>query len=188
MFILLLLRNFLQELIRRINNESASFERNFLYTFVFIYVVVVQSLSCVQLFVTPWTAAYQASLSFTNSQSLLKLMSIELVMPSNHLILCHPLSSCLQSFPASGSFLMSRLFTSGGQSIIASASASVLPMNYSWLISLRMDWLDLLAVQGILKSLLQVLRWCDLGSGRSNDGWHIGSEATRLSLTLKATS
>ena len=89
-------------------------------------VVVVQSLSRFQLFVTPWTAARQASLPFTISQSLLKLMSIELVMPSNHLI---PFSSCLQSFPASGSFLKSWLFASVGQSVGASAFASVLPMN-----------------------------------------------------------
>ena len=67
--------------------------------------------------------------SFTISQSLLKLMSIESVMPCNHLILCYPFSSCLQSFPASGSFPMSQLFISGGQSVGASASASVLPMN-----------------------------------------------------------
>ena len=72
---------------------------------------------------------YQPSLSITNSWSLLKLMSIELVMPSNHLILCRPLSSCLQSFPAWGSFQMSQFFTSGGQSIGVSASATVLPMN-----------------------------------------------------------
>ena len=88
-----------------------------------------QSFSCVQLFATPWTAAHQASLSITNSQNLLKLMSIESVMPSNHLILCVPFSFCLQSFPASGSFLMSQCFTSGGQSIRVSASESVLPMN-----------------------------------------------------------
>ena len=74
-------------------------------------------------------AAHQASLSFTVSWSLLKLMSIELVILSNHLILCCPISSCLQFFPASEYFPMSRLFTSGGQSIAASASASVLPMN-----------------------------------------------------------
>ena len=67
---------------------------------------------------------------------------------------CHPFSSCLQSFPASGSFPMSQLFTSGGQSIGVSASTSVLP-EYSGLISFRMDWLDLLAIQGTLKSLLQ---------------------------------
>ena len=76
-----------------------------------------------------WTAACQASLSFTISRSLLKLMSIESVMSSNHLILCHPFSSCSQSFPASGSFPMSQFFISGGQSIGPSASASVLPMN-----------------------------------------------------------
>ena len=92
--------------------------------------VVMQSLSCVQLIVTSWTTVCQASLSFTISQSLLKFMSIESVMPSNHLILSCPLSpSALKSFPASGSFLMSRLFTSDGQSIGASASASVLPVN-----------------------------------------------------------
>ena len=89
----------------------------------------VQLLSHVQLFVIPWTAARQASLSITNSQSLLKLMFIELMMPSNHLILCCPFFSCLQSFPASGSFLVSQFFASGGQSIGVSASASVLPMN-----------------------------------------------------------
>ena len=86
----------------------------------------VQSLSCVQL-VTPWTAACQVSLSITNSRSLLKLMSMESVMPSNHLILCRPLSSQLQFFPASGSFLVSQFFTSGDQRI--GVSASVLPMN-----------------------------------------------------------
>ena len=75
---------------------------------------------------TPWTAALQASLSITNSQNLLKLMSIESVMPYNHLILCHHFS-CLQSFPASGSFLMSQFFASVGQSIEVSASTSVLP-------------------------------------------------------------
>ena len=79
--------------------------------------------------VTPWTAACQASLSFTISLNLLKLRSIELVMPSNHFILCCPFSCCLQSFLASGSVMMSWLFTSGGQSIGALASASVLPMN-----------------------------------------------------------
>ena len=89
--------------------------------------VSVQSLSRV-LFGTPWTAVHQASLSITNSRSLLKLMSIELVMPSNHLILCPPL--LLPSiFPSIRSFPMSQFFSSGGQSIGVSASASVLPMN-----------------------------------------------------------
>ena len=96
----------------------------------------VQSLSRAWLFATPWTTAHQASLSISSSQSLLKLMSIELVTPSNHLILCCPFSSCPQSFPASGSFPSSQFFASGGQSIGASASASVLPMNIQ-------DWFPL---------------------------------------------
>ena len=91
---------------------------------------VVQSLSHVGLFATPWVAARQASLSFTTSWSLLKLMSIESVMPSNHLILCRP----LQSFPASESFVaMSRLFASGGQSIgelVRDANIQVLNQTY----------------------------------------------------------
>ena len=93
------------------------------------FISSVQSFSRVLLFVTPWTAARQASLSISNSWSLLRLMFIKSVMPSNHLILCPPLSSCLQSFPALGSFQMSQFFTSGDQSIGASASASVLPKN-----------------------------------------------------------
>ena len=97
--------------------------------YIYIRFISVQSLSHVRLFATPWTAAHQASLSITNSQSLLKLMSIELVMPSNHLLLCHPLSSCPQSFPASGSFPMSQFFISGDQSIGVSTLASVCPMN-----------------------------------------------------------
>ena len=98
-------------------------------------VVVVESLSHARLFVTPWNETCQASLSFTISQSLLKLMSVELVMPSNHLIFCCPFS-CPQSFPAPGSFPMSWLFASGGQSVGASASASVLPMKIQ-------DWFPL---------------------------------------------
>ena len=90
---------------------------------------VVQWLSHVWLFVTPWTAACQASLSFTISWSLLKLRSVESVMPSNHLILCCPLLLLPSIFPSIGSFPVSRLFTSGGQSIGTSASASVLPVN-----------------------------------------------------------
>ena len=93
----------------------------------------VQSFSCVRFFVTPWTAACQASLSITNSQSLFKLMSIEscplMVMTSNHLIHCHPLLLLPSIFRASGSFQMSQLFASGGQSIGVSASTSVIPMN-----------------------------------------------------------
>ena len=77
----------------------------------------IQSLSCVQLFVTPWTAIRQASLSITNSWSFLKLMFIKLVMPSNHLILCHPLLFLHQYFPVSGSFLVSQFFPSGGHGL-----------------------------------------------------------------------
>ena len=103
---------------------------------------------------TPWTAACQASLSITNSQSLLKLMPIESVMPSNHLILCHPL-------PLPSIFPSIRVFSNESTFHIRwpkyrSFSFSISPSNeYSGLISLRMDWLDLLAVQGTLKSLLQ---------------------------------
>ena len=90
------------------------------------------------------TAARQASLSITNSQSLLKLMPIELVMPSNHLILCYPFLLLLQSFPASGSFPMIQFFASGGQSIGASASASVLPMNIQDIFLLELTgWISL---------------------------------------------
>ena len=110
--------------------------------------VVVQLLSRVQLFVTPWTAVLQASLSFVMSWSLLKLMSAESVMPSIYLILCLPLSSCLQAFPASESFLMSRLFTSCG-SIRASASASVLLMNIQDLFPLGLTGLVSLQSKGL---------------------------------------
>ena len=88
----------------------------------------VQALSCVRLFGTQWTAACQDSLSITNCQSLLKLMSMELVMPSSHLMCCHPLL-LLRSLPASKSFPVSQFFISGDQNIGASASTSVLPMN-----------------------------------------------------------
>ena len=93
----------------------------------------VQLLSHVQLFTTPWTAACSASLSITNYRSLLKLMSIESVMPSNHLI---PFFFPHQSFPASGSFQMSQFFAWGGQNTVVSASTSVLPMNIQ-------DWFPL---------------------------------------------
>ena len=102
-----------------------------------------QSLSHVGLFATPQTATSQASLSF--SQSLLKLMS-ELVMPSKHLILCVLFSSCLQSFPSSGSFPMSQFFALGGQSIRVSALASVLPMNIQdWFPLGWTGWISLLS-------------------------------------------
>ena len=117
--------------------------------------ISVQSLSRVQLFVTPWTAAGQASLSITNSRNLLKLMSIESVMPPNHLILCRPLLLLPSIFPRI------RIFSK--ESVLPikwpkywSFSFSNNPSNeYSRLISFRIDWLDLLAVQETLKSLLQ---------------------------------
>ena len=101
----------------------------YIYRCVCVCMKSVQSLSHVRLIATPWTAACQASLSITNSQSLPKSMSIESVMPSNHLILCRPSSSHPQSSPASGSFQMSLPFTWGDQSIRVSASTSVFPMN-----------------------------------------------------------
>ena len=113
----------------------------------------VQLLSRIRLFVTPRTTGLQASLSITNSWSLLKLLSIESVMPSSYLIFCCPLLLLPSIFPASGSFPVSQLFTSGGQSIGVSASNSSLSSEHPGLISFRMDWLDLLAVQGTLKSL-----------------------------------
>ena len=114
----------------------------------------VQSLSCVRLFATPWTAAHQASLSFTNSQSLLKLMSIDLVMPSNHLILCHPL--LLPPIFPSISVISNKSVLRIRWPKYWSFTFSISPSNeYSGLISFRMDWLELLAVQGTLKSHLQ---------------------------------
>ena len=115
----------------------------------------VKSLSCVQLFATPWTAARQASLSITNSQSLLKLMSIESVMPSNHLTLCLPLLLLPSVFHSIRVFPKESVLPIRWPKY-CSFSFSISPSNeYSGLISFRMDWLDLLAVQGTLKSLLQ---------------------------------
>ena len=112
----------------------------------------VQSLSHIRLFVTPWTATHQASLSITNSQSLPKLMSIESMMPSNHLILCHPLLLFPSIFPSI------RVFSNESALCIRwpkywSFSFNISPSNkHSELISFRMDWLDLLAVQGTLNT------------------------------------
>ena len=114
--------------------------------------IVVQSLSRVQLFATPWTAARQASLSINNSRSLLKLMSIESVMPSNHLILCCPLLLLPPIFPSI------RVFSKDSALCLRLPkyrSFSISPSSeYSGLIFIRIDWFDLLAVQGTLKSLL----------------------------------
>ena len=126
----------------------------------------IQSLSHAWILVNTWTAACQASLSITNSQSMLKLMSIKSVMPSNHLILCHPLLLLPSNFPSTWVF--------SNESVLCirwpeywSFSFSISPFSeYAGLISFRMDWLDLLAVQGTLKSLLQhrsskgSILWC----------------------------
>ena len=109
--------------------------------------------SCLTLY-DPWTAAHQASLSITNSQSLLNLMSIESVMPSNHLILCYPLLLPPSLFPSIRVFPNeSHFLASGGQSWSFSFIIS-LSNEYSGLISFRIDWFDFLAVQGTLKNLL----------------------------------
>ena len=118
-------------------------------------IVVVQLLSLVQLFMTPWTAARQASLSFTISQSLLKLMSIESVMPSNHLILCRPLLLLPSILPSIRVFSSKSVLHIGWPKYW-SFSFSISPSSeYLGLISFRIDWLDLLAVKGTLRSLLQ---------------------------------
>ena len=120
-----------------------------------LHVSSVQSLSCVRLFATPWIAAHQASLSITNCRSLPKLISIESVMPSNHLILCYPLLLLPSIFPSI------RVFSNESALCIRwpkywSFSFNISPSNeHPGLISFRMDWLDLLAIQGTLKSLLQ---------------------------------
>ena len=122
-------------------------------------VAVVQSLSCVWLFVTPWTTAHQVSLSFTIFQSLLKLMPLSQW--------CHPnisssatlFSSCPQSFPSSGSFLVSQLFASGGQSVRASASASVLPINIQSWFSLGLTGLISLLSKGLSGMFTSTTIW-----------------------------
>ena len=133
-----------------LNHKVVTASRKFCICF--IYTASVQSLSCVCLFVTPWTTARQASLSITNSRMLLKLMSIESVVPSNHLILCHPLLLLPSIFP--------NISVLSNESVLRVRwpkywSFSISPSSeYSGLISFRMDWFDLLVVQGTLKSLL----------------------------------
>ena len=134
---------------------STSYRKSVQYFSVPFQFSSAQSLSHVWLFATPWTTACQASLSITTSRSLLKLMSIKLVRPYNHLILCVPLLLLPSIFP--------NIRISSNKSVLHirwtnywSFSFSISPSNeYSGLISLRMDWLDLLAVQGTLKNLLQ---------------------------------
>ena len=127
----------------------------YLKFFSYVLQTSVQLLSHVSLFVTPWTAARQTSLPITNSQSLLKLMFIELIIPSNNFILCHPLFLPPSIFPSIRVFPNDSVFHIR-QPKHWNFSFSIGPSNeYSGLISFRMDWLNLLAVQGTLKSLLQ---------------------------------
>ena len=126
----------------------------------------VQALSHVQLFATPWTAARQASLSITNSRNSFKLMSIESVMPSNHLILCYPLLLPPSIFPSIRVFSNESVFHIRWPKYWSFSFSISSSNEYSGLISFRIDWLDLLAVQETLKSLLQhhsskaSILWC----------------------------
>ena len=122
----------------------------------YIFISSVQSLSHMQLFATSWTAARQASLSITNSRSLLKLMFIESVMPSNHLILCHPLLLPPSIFPSIRVFTNESVLHIRWPKYWSFSFSISLSNEYSGLIFFRTDWFDLLAVQGTLKSLLQV--------------------------------
>ena len=126
---------------------------------IYMCISSVQSLSFVRLFATPWTSACPASLSITNSQSLLKLMSIALVMPSSHLILCCPLLLPPSIFAASGSLQMSQFFASGGQSIGVSASASVPPVNIQdWFPFSLTGWISLQS-KGLSRVFPNITGW-----------------------------
>ena len=137
-----------------LKQEFSQLQVSDMMSLIFCVIIVVQLLSRVQLFVTPWIAAHQAFLSFTISWSVLKLMSIESLMLSNHLILCHPLLFLPSIFPSI------RVFSNESALCILwpkywSFTFSISPSNeYSGLISFRIDWFDLLAVQRTLKSLL----------------------------------
>ena len=138
---------------------------------------------------TPWTTARQASLSLTISQSLPKFMSIESVMPSNHLILCHPVFLLLQSFLASGSFPMSQLFASGGQGIGVSASAPILPMNIQGWFPLGLTGLITLQSKGLLRvfSSTTVQKHQFFGaqlSSQSNSQWAFVGKVMSLLLNM----
>ena len=168
--------------------EILRWEVRYLFDYIFLYsfnlgnqLSSVQSLSLVWLFVTPWTTACQASLSIPNSWSPPKPMSIESVMPSNHVILCHPLLLLPSIFPSI------RVFSNESALRIRwpkywSFSFSNSPSNeYSGLISFRMDWLDLLAVQGTLKSLFQH------HSSKASTLWHSALFIVQLSHPYMTT-
>ena len=132
---------------------SGSFQMN--QFFASVQLSSVQSLSRVQLFATPWIVARQASLSITNSQSSLKLTSIKSVIPSSHLIVCRPLFLLPPVPPSIRVFSSEPTFRMRGPNYWSFSFSIILSKEHPWLISFRMDWLDLLAVQGTLKSLLQ---------------------------------
>ena len=147
-----------------------------------MHISSVQSLSRVRLFVTPCTAACQASLSITKSQSLLKLMFIKLVMPSNHLILCWPLLLPPSIFPNIRVFSNESVLYFGWPKYY-NFSFNISPSSeYSGLISFRIDWLDLLAVQGTLKSFLQY------HSSKASILWHSAFFMTQISHRYVTTS
>ena len=144
----------------------------------------VQSLSHVQLFVTQWNAARQASLSIINSQSLLKLMSIDSVMPSNYLILCRTFSSRPQSFPISGSFPISQFFASSGQSIKVSASALVLPMNIQgWFPLGLIGWISLQS-KGLSRVFHSTTIWKHQLFGAQPSLWSKSHICTKIRLIV----
>jgi len=148
------------------------------------YFSSVQLPSHVRLFVTPWTTTHQASLSITNSQSLSKLMSTELVMPSNHLILYHSLLLLPSIFPSIMGKMMGNSLVFFNELVLPirwpkywSFSFSISPSNeYSGLISFRMNWLDLLAVQGTLKSRTWLGNWTELKY------WHTSFAVLKIML------
>ena len=141
----------------------------------------VQSLIRVRLFATPWTAAHQAFLSITNSQSLLKLMSVELVMPSNHLILCRPLLLLPSIFPSISVFSNDPALRIRWPKYW-SFSFNISPSNeHPGLISFRMDWLDILAIKGTLKSLLHH------HSSKASILWHSAFFLVKLSHPYRTT-
>ena len=138
-----------------IHNKKLKKKKIYMHHNIQSIAVFIQSLSCVRLFVTPWTAAHRASLSITISRSLPKLMSIELVMPSNHLILCRPLLLPPSIFPGIGVFSNESVLHIRWSKDWSFSFSISFSNEDSGLISFRMDWLDRLAVQGTLKGLLQ---------------------------------
>ena len=139
------------------------------------------SVSCFQLFATPWTAAWQASLSITNSQSLLNLMSIESVMPSNHLFLCHPLLLLPPIFPSIRVFSNKSVLPIRWPKYWSFSFSISHSSGFAGLISFRIDWFDFLAVQDTLKSLFQD------HSSKASILWHPAFFTVRLSQPYMAT-